>query len=318
VLAYALRRLLSAVPALLGGSAIIFLSLRILSPVDLIEQSLSEGAAAGDAVLRARLRSEFGLDQPLPVQYVSWLWGVVRGDLGTSWMSGRPVIENILSAVPVSLEITLLALALALLIGLPIGVLSAVHQNTWVDYVLRFVAVIGLSVPSFVVATVLLVAPSIVWGWSPPVGYKAPWENFGIHTVQMLLPLVALAVGVAAVQVRLLRSSLLDVLRNDYVRTGRAKGLAENTVISRHALRNCLIPMVTLLGTQVSFTLGGSVVLENIFSLPGLGRLTLAAIEKGDFPQLQANILYLLLIYLVMNLLVDLSYAWLDPRIRYS
>jgi peptide/nickel transport system permease protein len=216
----------------------------------------------------------------------------------------------------VSLEITLLALVLAMVLGIPMGVLSAVNRNTWIDYLLRFVAVVGLSVPSFVVATVLLVTPSIIWGWAPPVGYKAPWENLGIHAIQMVMPLMALSVGVAAVQVRLLRSTLLDVLYNDYVRTGRAKGLPEHAVISRHALRNSLIPVVTLLGTQASFTLGGSVVLESIFSLPGLGRLTIAAIDRGDFPQLQANILYLLLIYVVMNLIVDISYAWLDPRIR--
>jgi peptide/nickel transport system permease protein len=315
--AYLLSRLVAAIPALLGGSAIIFFSLRILAPVDIVEQSLSEGAAASDVVLRQQLRREFGLDQPMPLQFVSWLTGALRGDLGTSWMSGRPVVENILQALPVSLEITLLALLLALIIGIPIGVLSAVHQNTWLDYGLRFIAVVGLSIPSFVVATVLLVTPSIFWSWSPPPGYKAPWENLTTHVVQMLLPLAALAIGVAAVQVRMLRSTLLDVLRNDYVRTGRAKGLPEQLVISRHALKNCFIPVITLLGTQVSFTLGGSVVLENIFSLPGLGRLTLMAIDKGDFPQLQANILYLLLIYVIMNLVVDLSYGWFDPRIRY-
>jgi peptide/nickel transport system permease protein len=308
---------LASIPALLGGSAIIFFSLRLLAPVDIIEQSLSEGAAASDAVLRDQLRREFGLDKAVPLQYVTWLWGVLRGDLGTSWMSGRPVMDNILQALPVSLEITLLALVLALAIGIPIGVLSAVHHNTWLDYGLRFIAVVGLSIPSFVVATVLLVTPAMLWSWSPPVGYKSPWENLGVHTVQMLLPLIALGIGVSAIQVRLLRSTLLDVLRNEYVRTGRAKGLPEGLVISRHALKNCLIPVITLLGTQVSFTLGGSVVLENIFSLPGLGRLTLMAIDKGDFPQLQANILYLLLIYLAINLVVDLSYAWLDPRIRY-
>jgi peptide/nickel transport system permease protein len=317
MLSYVIGRLLASVPALLGGSAIIFFSLRILAPVDLIEQSLSEGAAAGDAVVRAQLRHDFGLDQPLPVQYARWLWGAVRGDLGSSWMSNRPVVDNIVQALPVSLEITFLALGLALLIGIPMGVLSAVHHNTWLDYLLRLVAVVGLSIPGFVVATVLLVTPSIVWGWSPPVGYQAPWDNLPTHLVQMLLPLAALSIGVAAVQVRILRSTLLDVLRNEYVRTGRAKGLPEHLVISRHALKNCLIPVITLLGTQVSVTLGGSVVLENIFSLPGLGRLTLMAIDKGDFPQLQANILYLLLIYVVMNLAVDLSYGWLDPRIRY-
>ena len=317
MLTYVVNRVLASVPALLIGSAIIFFALRLLAPVDLIEQSLSDSPAAGDAALKQQLRHEFGLDQPLPLQYVSWLGGALRGDLGHSWSSNRPVVDNIVQALPVSLEITLLALALALVIGIPVGVLSAVHRNTWLDYVLRFFAVLGLSIPSFVIATVLLVTPSILWSWSPPVGYKEPWNNLPIHTTQMLLPLVALATGVAAVQVRLLRSTLLEVLGNDYVRTGRAKGLPEHLVVSRHALKNCMIPVLTLLGTQVSFTLGGSVVLENIFSLPGLGRLTLLAIDKGDFPQLQANILYLLAIYIVMNLVVDLSYGWLDPRIRY-
>jgi peptide/nickel transport system permease protein len=317
MLSYVLNRLLASIPALLIGSAIIFFSLRLLAPVDLIEQSLSDSAAAGDAALKLQLRHEFGLDQPLLLQYLGWLGGALRGDLGHSWSSNRPVVDNILHALPVSLEITLLTLALALVLGIPLGVLSAVHRNTWLDYLLRFLAVLGLSIPSFVIATVLLVTPAILWSWSPPVGYKEPWDNLPTHAAQMLLPLVALATGVAAVQVRLLRSTLLDVLGNEYVRTGRAKGLPEHLVISRHALRNCMIPVITLLGTQISFTLGGSVVLENIFSLPGLGRLTLTAIDKGDFPQLQANILYLLAIYIVMNLLVDLSYGWLDPRIRY-
>lgn len=315
---YVLTRVAAAVPALLIGSALIFFALRVLAPVDIIEQSLDEGAGASDPVLREQLRHEFHLDQPILVQYGSWLWGAARGDLGTSWMSGRPVIENIRQALPVSLEITLLALLVSLIVGIPIGVLSAVHQNTVVDYGLRFVTVIGLSVPGFVVATVLVVVPALLWGWSPPVGYKAPWENLPVHMAQMALPLLALTVGVAAIQVRLLRSTLLEVMRNEYVRTGRAKGLPEHLVISRHALRNCLIPVITLLGTQVSLTLGGSIVLENIFSLPGLGQLTLQAIDKGDYPQLQANVLYLLMVFLLINLVVDICYAWIDPRIRYQ
>ncbi len=183
---------------------------------------------------------------------------------------------------------------------------------------MRFIAVIGLSVPSFVIATVLLIVPAMWWAWSPPVGYRAPWEDLAAHSVQMILPLAALAVGVAAVNMRMLRSTLLEVMRHDYIRTGRAKGLDDRLVISRHALKNSLIPVITIMGTQVGFTLGGSVVLENIFSLPGLGRLTLLAIDKGDFAQLQANILYLFLVYTLVNLLVDISYAWLDPRIHYS
>jgi peptide/nickel transport system permease protein len=248
---------------------------------------------------------------------VLWIWGAVRGDFGTSWATGQPVGERIFSALPVSLEITALSLVLAVIIGIPFGIVSAVKQNSVADYVVRFLAVVGLSVPSFVVATALLILPVMLWGWTPPVGYKSPWEDFGTHWIQMLLPLVSLAAGVAAVNTRMLRSTLLEVLRLDFIRTGRAKGLDEKLVISRHALKNSLIPVITIMGTQVGFTLGGSVVLENIFSLPGLGRLTLLSIDKGDFAQLQANILYLFLVYTVVNLLVDLSYAWLDPRIHY-
>jgi peptide/nickel transport system permease protein len=315
---YIFRRILGIFPVLLGGSAIIFFSLRIFTPVDIIEDSLSQGVGANDEVLRDQLRREYGLDKPMLVQYVLWLWGAVRGDFGLSWATGQPVADRIFQSLPVSLEITLLSIVFAIVIGIPFGVLSAVRLNSWIDYLVRFIAVVGLSIPSFVVATVLLVAPSIWWGWTPPVGYKAPWEDMSTHMVQMALPLAALAFGVAAVNVRMLRSTLLEVLRNDFIRTGRAKGLNERMVVAEHGLKNALIPVVTIMGTQVAFTLGGSVVLENIFSLPGLGRLTLIAIDKGDFAQLQANILYLFLIYTIVNLLVDLSYAWLDPRIHYS
>jgi peptide/nickel transport system permease protein len=315
---YILRRIIGIFPVLLGGSAIIFFSLRIFTPVDIIEDSLSQGVGANDEVLRDQLRREYGLDKPMLVQYVLWLWGAVRGDFGLSWATGQPVADRIFQSLPVSLEITLLSILFAIVIGIPFGVLSAVRLNSWIDYLVRFIAVVGLSIPSFVVATVLLVAPSIWWGWTPPVGYKAPWEDMSTHMVQMALPLLALAFGVAAVNVRMLRSTLLEVLRNDFIRTGRAKGLNERMVVAGHGLKNALIPVVTIMGTQVAFTLGGSVVLENIFSLPGLGRLTLIAIDKGDFAQLQANILYLFLIYTIVNLLVDLSYAWLDPRIHYS
>ncbi len=315
---YILRRIIGIFPVLLGGSAIIFFSLRIFTPVDIIEDSLSQGVGANDEVLRDQLRREYGLDKPMLVQYVLWLWGAVRGDFGLSWATGQPVADRIFQSLPVSLEITLLSIVFAIVIGIPFGILSAVRLNSWIDYLVRFIAVVGLSIPSFVVATVLLVAPSIWWGWTPPVGYKAPWEDMSTHMVQMALPLAALAFGVAAVNVRMLRSTLLEVLRNDFIRTGRAKGLTERMVVAGHGLKNALIPVVTIMGTQVAFTLGGSVVLENIFSLPGLGRLTLIAIDKGDFAQLQANILYLFLIYTIVNLLVDLSYAWLDPRIHYS
>lgn len=315
---YIIRRLLALIPVLFGASLIIFFALRLFAPIDIIEETLAESPGAGDPVVRERLRQEFGLDAPVHIQYVRWVWGAVRGDLGTSWSSGRPVFQQVMEALPVSLEIAFLSMIIAVIVAVPLGVIGAVKQNTGFDYMSRFVAVVGLSVPNFVIATVLLLGPAMTWGWAPPLGYAPPWEDLGKHATQMFLPLVSLGAAVSATKTRILRSSMLEVLRNDYIRTARAKGLRENLVIYRHALRNALIPAVTVLGTQLGFTLGGSVVVEQIYSLPGLGRLTLSAIQRGDFPQLQANILYLIIIYLIVNLIVDISYAWLDPRIRYS
>ncbi len=364
---YIIRRLLALIPVLLGASAIVFFSLRLFAPIDIIEETLAESPGAGDPVVRARLRQEFGLDKPLipclmleaqprpgddvvpkagqciwgaawgalrgergpeesltgtlilePGQYFRWVWGALRGDLGTSWSSGRPVFQQIKEALPVSLELSLLALLLAVVVSIPLGVLSAIRANTSFDYGARLVAVIGLSIPNFVIATILLLFPAMTWGWAPPLGYAPAWEDFGKHATQMFLPLLSLGAFVSATKVRLLRSSMLEVLRNDYIRTARAKGVREQLVVYRHALKNALIPTFTLFGLQVGTTLGGSVVVEQIYSLPGLGRLTLAAIQRGDFPQLQANVLYLLVIYVVVNLMTDISYAWLDPRIRYS
>lgn len=315
---YILRRLLALIPTLLVASLIVFFTLRLFAPVDIIEETLADSPGAGDPVIRERLRAEFGLDKPIHIQYVNWMWGAVRGDFGTSWSSGRPVMQQILEALPVSLELTIINLVLAVIIGVPLGVISAVNQNSKLDYASRFFAVFGLSVPGFVIATVLLLTPAMVWGWAPPLGYTTAWENLQKHALQMFLPVFSLSFSVAATKVRMLRSTMLEVLRMDYVRTARAKGLMERVVIFRHALKNALIPVVTILGTQVSFSLGGAVVIEQIYSLPGLGRLTLAAIQRGDFPQLQANVLYLLIIFLVFNLIVDVSYGWLDPRIRYS
>lgn len=315
---YVLRRLVALVPVLFGASLIVFFTLRLFAPVDVIEVTLADSPGAADPAVRERLRQEFGLNRTIYEQYVIWVWGALRGDLGTSWANGRPVSQNIWEALPLSVEITILTTALAVVIAIPLGVISALRQDTWADYTSRFAAVVGLSVPNFVVGTVLLLGPAMLMGWAPPVGYVAPWENLGKHASQVIMPLIALSVTLAAVKVRILRSTMLEVIRNDYVRTARAKGLAEAPVVLRHALKNALIPVVTVFGTQLGATLGGTVVIEQIYTLPGMGRLTLGAIQRGDFPQLQANVLYLLIVYLVVNLLVDVSYAWLDPRVRYA
>ncbi|MFN0074329.1 MAG: ABC transporter permease [Chloroflexota bacterium] len=315
---YVIRRLLTLVPVVFVSSMIVFFMLRLFAPISIIEQTLADSPGAADPVVRERLKEEFGLHRPMVEQYVLWLWGAVRGDLGTSWATGKPVFQSVMEALPVSIEITLITTVLAVLIAIPLGVVSAVRQNTWMDYVSRFTAVAGLSVPNFVVATVLLLVPAMTLGWAPPVQYVPPWQDLGRHLTQMFLPILSLSVTLAAVNVRIIRSTLLEVIRNDFVRTARAKGLAERPVILGHALRNALIPAVTVLGTQLSVTLGGTVVIEQIYSLPGVGQLTLSAIQRGDFPQLQANILYLLVLYLLVNLLVDVSYGWIDPRIRFG
>jgi peptide/nickel transport system permease protein len=314
---YCIRRILALIPVLLGASAIIFFCLRLYAPVDIVEEKLLNSPGAHDPVVRERLRQEFGLDRPIHVQYVTWLWGAVRGDLGTSWSSGRPVVQHIVETLPVTFEITFFAMLIAVIMGVPLGVISAANRGSWFDYASRFFAVLGLSIPNFVIATVLLLGPAMLWGWAPPIGYAPPWENLAKHLTQISLPLLALAASVSATKVRILRSSMLEVLRNDYVRTARAKGLVEGRVVYGHAFRNALIPAVTVLGTQLGATLGGSVVVEQIYSLPGLGQLTLSSILRGDFPQIQACVIYLLVVYLFVNLLVDISYVWLDPRIQY-
>lgn len=227
-------------------------------------------------------------------------------------------MQEVLTSLPVTLELATISLVLAAVISIPLGVFSAVRRNSWLDYLARLVAIVGLSVPNFVVAVVLLLGISILWGWSPPVTFTPPWVDLSKHLQHMALPVLALTPLLIATPVRLLRSTMLEVLRNDYNRTARAKGVTETDVVYRHALKNALIPVVTIMGTQVSVTLGGAVVIEQIFLLPGVGRLMYESIRQGDFPQLQANVLYLLVVFLIMNLLVDLSYAWLDPRIRYS
>ncbi len=315
---YILRRMLALIPTIFIASAIVFFTLRLLAPVDFIEATIDETPGADDPVVLAALRAEFGLDKPVYIQYALWMWGAVRADMGTSWSSGKPVMEEIAQSLPVSLELTLINLALSVFIGVPLGIVGAIYQNSKADFATRFYAVLGLSVPGFVVATALLLTPAVVWGWSPPIRYMSPFQDLQQHALIMVLPVIALSASISATQIRMLRSTMLEVLRMDYVRTARAKGLEEQVVVSRHALKNALIPVVTILGVQVSASLGGAVVIEQIFSLPGLGRLTLYTIQTGDFPQLQANVLYFLLIFLVFNLIVDISYAWLDPRIRYQ
>ncbi|MBI2525663.1 MAG: ABC transporter permease [Candidatus Rokubacteria bacterium] len=310
---YVLRRLLVAIPSLLIASVIVF-SLPRLIPGDVVQLMLEEKAYAKDL---DSLRAKLGLDRPLHVQYFEWLGRVARGDLGESLWTRRPVIAELWSRLPVSLELGLLALGFALVMAVPVGIVSATRQDTLADYAARSMAILGLSVPGFWIATLVVLLPAIWWGWSPPIHFtefsKDPWA----HVSQFLLPAFILALASAAAVMRLTRAMLLEVLRQDYVRTAWAKGLRERIVVFKHSLKNALIPVITVLGIQVAQILGGTVIFESIFGLPGMGRFLFDAINQRDYPVIQGVNLLIVSVVVLINLVVDAAYAWLDPRIRY-
>ncbi len=261
---------------------------------------------------------ELGLDKPVVTQYFSYMGGVVRGDFGTTLVSKQDVWGQIRTRIPLTLEITILSTVFALLLAIPIGVISAVRQDTVADYGLRLVTIGWLSIPSFWLGTVLIVFPAKWWGYSPPVGYVDIWQDPLKNLEQLYLPAIALGLALSASLARITRSSMLEVLRQDYIRTARAKGLRERMVVVHHGLRNAMIPVTTLFGLQVGVLFGGTVVLETIFTLPGLGSLLFNAVRIKDYSQVQGLVLLFAFVLVTINLLVDISYAWFDPRIRYA
>lgn len=311
---YVLRRLLALVPVLIGVSVILFLCLRIV-PGD--AAIIKAGAFASNQEVDV-VRTELGLNDPLPVQYFDWMWGVVRLDWGTSFWTGRGVLTELTDRLPVTVELAILALLVSIVVGVPLGVVSAVRQNSPMDYAARILSILGLAVPGFWLATMFILISSKYFNWLPPFEYKEftedPWENMQ----QMFLPALALGLSTSAIVARFTRSSLLEVLRQDYIRTAAAKGLRERFIIVRHGLKNALIPVLTLVGNQAGFLVGGSVIMESIFNLPGVGRLILEAISRRDYPLVQGNVLVLATGFVLINLVVDVLYVWLDPRIRYA
>jgi peptide/nickel transport system permease protein len=314
--AYVLKRVLSLVPTLVGVTILVFLMIRMI-PGTVVDQLIGTEARVDEST-KAAMRAFFGLDQPLHVQYWNWFSGLLRGDLGQSWRSGLPVSKMIFDRLAVTAELGLLALAVSLLVGLPLGILSAVRENTGLDHVVRVVSLFSLSIPIFWQAAMLILALSLWFNWVPPVEYAPPTRDPLGNLKQMILPAIVLGTVVAAQVMRMTRSSLLEVLRHDYVRTARAKGLAERLVVSRHALGNALIPIITVIGVQVGYLLGGAVVTEEVFTLPGVGRLVLNAVYERDYPLVQGTILFIAVLFMLSNLVVDLLYAYLDPRIRYE
>lgn len=316
MIAYLVRRLLGALVVLFGVSLLVFALIHSL-PGDTLIAKLGETGRLKPEQLAAA-RHEMGLDRPLPVQYLTWLGGVVRGDLGESLIwDGQSVGGRILDALPVSFELAVIASAVALLIAIPLGVLSAVKQDTVVDQVIRLATITGLAVPSFWLGTLTILYLGIWFHYLPPLQYTPIWEDPWANLQQFYIPGILLGYNLSAVLTRMTRSTVLEVLRHDYVRTARAKGLVQRTVLARHVLKNAIIPVVTIFGNQFAFLLGGTVIMEVLFALPGLGRQTLDAILQRDYPQVQGNALLFGTIVVLTNILVDLSYAYLDPRIRY-
>jgi peptide/nickel transport system permease protein len=312
---YVLRRLLLAIPVLLLSSVIVFALMRVM-PGDALIALMGESGNIGEREL-AHVRQQLRLDLPYHEQYAIWLWQLVSLRPGDSIFTGEPITVSLAKSIPVTLELATLALVLGLVIAVPIGVLSATRQDTASDYVGRVVAVSGLSLPDFWLATLVITFAALWFHWIPPIGYTSLWESPWRNLQQFLLPAAVLGFRLSAATMRMTRSTVLEVLREDYVRTAWAKGLGGRIVVYKHALKNALIPVVTIVGGQLGVLLAGTVVVESIFALPGMGRLTVEAILYRDYPVVQTNVMLVAVTLVTLNLLVDVSYAWLDPRIRY-
>lgn len=311
---YLLHRLLLLIPTVLGVTLVVFLMMRFI-PGDPVTNMMGEMYSEEDA---RQLRRELGLDQPLVVQYGKWLLFLLRGDWGRSILTNRPVLTDILYRLPVTLELIVLSMLVSLLIALPAGIIAAVRPNTWQDYSAMVVAMAGVSIPEFFLGVLLFLLFALVLGWLPVSGYVPVTDSAWQNLRHMLLPMIALGFPRAALLTRLVRASLLEVLKLEYVTTARAKGLSEKPVVLKHALKNALIPTVTVAGLQVGFLIGGAIVVETVFAVPGIGSFGIDAIIKRDYPQVQAFVLVGALVFVVVNLLVDLLYAVIDPRIHYS
>ncbi len=315
--AYIARRLLALIPTLLFASIIVFATVRLI-PGDVIDLMLSQNDIGADKRSREQLVSALGLDRPIFEQYLNWVWAALHGDLGNSLWQNSPVLQEVLQRLPVTLELGALALLIGLVIALPIGVYSAMRQDTPTDLGARSFSILLLAVPNFWLGTMVMVFPSIWWGWSPEVHYvkftEDPWQNLK----QMIVPALVLGTSLSAVTMRMTRTMMLEVLRQDYIRTAWAKGLSERVVVVRHAVRNALIPVVTLIGLQAPLLIGGAVIIEQIFVLPGMGLMMLDAVNQRDYPVITGVFLVIGVAVMLINLLVDLSYGLFDPRVRHQ
>jgi peptide/nickel transport system permease protein len=314
---YILKRVLLMIPTLFGAALLVFLIMNII-PGD-IALLIIGGDQGGDINPQelAKLREQLGLDRPFFVQFFSWLWGVMQFDFGTSLWTGAPVMEELAIRFPLTLEVAVAATIVSTLIAVPLGTIAAIRQDTWIDYVVRIISIGGLAIPAFWTGILIILFLVLMFEWSPPLEYvgltEDPWENMK----QLIWPIISVGYRYAAVTTRMTRSTVLEVMREDYIRTAWAKGLQEKVVVIKHTLKNAVLPVITIIGTEFAFLIGGLVVTETVFTLNGVGSFLVDAIAHRDIPVVQSLIILIAFVFVFVNLVIDLLYAWIDPRISY-
>jgi peptide/nickel transport system permease protein len=314
---FLLRRFALLIPTLLGVAIVTFFLIRVMPGDPVVVKLRADGAAISEETIQAE-RKRLGLDKPLSAQFADYMVGLAHFDLGNSLWTGQPVTKEIALRFPVSLQVAIMATIIALLISIPLGILSAVYRDTWIDYVVRIVAVSGLAIPSFWLGMLMIMALLAWKDWLPPIGYVSIFQDPIANLQVTIMPAISVGYRYAAIATRMMRSALLEVLREDYIRTARAKGLFQSLVVRRHALRNALLPVVTVVGLEFAFLIGGLVVTEQVFNLNGIGKLFVDATTRGDFNLIQGLVLLIAVTFIIVNLVVDLLYGVLDPRIRVS
>lgn len=316
---YLVKRLLLCVPTLILVTMLVFVLMRLI-PGDPAYLRLigSDGDAEFTQEQLDDLRAQLGTDKSLPEQYGRWMWGVVRFDFGVSMVYDTPISDDLKARLPITLELTAIALVLATVIAVPLGIVSAIFQDSWADYLSRIIAIAGIAMPTFWTGILIIILLILFFGWLPPLGYASLWDDPLLNLQQMVFPALALGFYNMALIARVMRSAMLEVFREDYIRTARSKGLSERVIITRHALKNAALPVLTISGWQVGRLVAGTVVIEKIFLVPGMGKLLIDSIFARDFTMIQAIVLVVAVLVLVINLFVDLMYGWLDPRIRYE
>jgi len=317
MLAYIIKRLLLMIPTLLGVAVLIFLLLRVV-PGDVVEaRYMGQGSQFTSQDLMDIERKKLGLDQPIWKQFTTWVWGIMRLDFGLSMWTGSPITEEIKLRFALSLQLAIMATVVATLLAIPLGILAAIKQDTWIDYAVRIFSIAGLAMPSFWLGILMILVMLIFFKWLPPMVYTPFWVNPWDNLAQLIWPALAVGYRYSAVATRMMRSAMLEVLREDYIRTARAKGLWLKLILSRHAMKNAMLPVITVVGLEFAFLLGGLVVTEQVFNLNGLGLLFVEAISHRDYTLTQALVLIVAAVFIFVNFATDIAYAWLDPRIRY-